>query len=194
MPPERPRGSFAGRGGGHRPRSPSPPFRPRDRFEMERPVRWERERVGWRGSPPPMGGGPPFRDRERDPHFERFSPHPHMRDPYTRPRDDPYERYPRDRERFQPPPRDFFGPQRDHFPPPRDRFHPDHPLRRGSPPPLPDFDRGLERDRRLSMEEWERDRRPVLAPMRREANGSKGQVDMEIIVINRQQRWDILDC
>ena len=184
VPLERNRGGFSGRGGRRYPRSPSPPYRPHhDRFEMDRPsMRWERDRMGWRGASPPMGDLP-YRDRERE-HYDRFPP-PHMRDPYARPRDDPYERYPRDRDRFGPP-RDYYGPPRDAYPPPRDRYPHDYPPHRGSPPPSY---RGslAERDQR---EEWERERRPPIpAPTARpEVAGDEKRVDMEIIVINRQQR------
>ena len=171
QPSQRFRGGFSGHGG----RRPSPPFRHRDRFEMERPMRWERERMGWRESSPPLGP-PPFRNRERDFYYDRFPPPP-MRDPYNRPRDDSFERYPpRDRERF-PPPRDMYGPPpRDTYappPPPRDRYGPDYP--RGSP----EYDRGGHEDR-------ERDKRPLFS--RSEPDVVKSGVDLEIIVINRQQR------
>ena len=188
-PPER-RGGYGGRGGGRRPRSPSPPYRHRDRYEMDRPMRWER--MNWRGgSPPPLG--PPFRDRDRDrdPYYDRYLPPP-GREPYSRPRDDPYERYGRDRERY-PPPRDFLSyggpPPRDH-PSPRSRYPPDYPPRWGSP----EYDRGPERERHMERMEREREResyrererRPVL-PRQEEDEGCR-PVDMEIIVINRQQR------
>ena len=184
-PPDRPRGNAGGRGG-RWPRSPSPPYRSHhDHFEMDRPpMRWERDR--WHGSPPPMGRGP-YHDRERDPHFDRFPPPPHMRDPYGRPRDDPYDYYPRDRDRFVPP-RDYYDP-----PHPRDRYPPyDYPPpRRGSPPTS--FDRGgPEWDRRMSIEERERgdrERRAVLPSPKAELNAEGRSVDLEIIVINRQQRW-----
>lgn len=213
---ERPHGGggfSGGRGGGGRraPRSPSPPFRPpphtHHRFEMDRPpppppMRWERERLGWRGggSPPPMGGGP-YHDRERDPHFDRGFPPPHMRDHYARPRDDPYERYPPrgDRERYIPPSRDFYGSPRDNFPPHyRDPYPYDYPppRGRGSPPP-PNFERGggPEWDRRMSIEEWERERekRGPLVPVKPDVGVGEGRrADMVIIVINRQQRYVLL--
>lgn len=148
-------------------------------------MRWERERMGWRGSPPPMGG-PPYRERERDLHFDRFPPS-QIREPYSRLRDDSYERFPRDRERFGPP-RDYFGPPRDNFQPPRDRYPHDYPPRRGSPPP--NYDWPPERDRRVSIEEWDRDRdrRSTPLPARTATDSDGRRVDMEIIVINRQQR------
>ena len=149
---------------------------------MDRHMRWERERMGWHGSPPPVGG-PPYRDRERDVHFDRFPP----RDPYARIRDDSYERYPRDRERFGPP-RDYFGPPRDNFPPPRDRYpyDYDYPPHRGSSPS--NFDWPPERERRVSIDDWERDKRAAPPPVRPATDGNGKRIDMEIIVINRQQR------
>lgn len=155
---------------------------------MDRPPpmpRWER---GWHGSPPPLGGVP-YHDHERDPHFDRFPP-PHMRDPYFRPRDDPYEHIPRDRDRFGPP-RDYYGPPRESFPPPHDRHPYDYPPRpRGSPP---NFERGGpgDWDRRVSTEEWERERekRVAFPPPKVEGDVEGKGVDLEIIVINRQQRY-----
>lgn len=155
---------------------------------MDRPPpmpRWER---GWHGSPPPLGGVP-YHDPERDPHFDRFPP-PHMRDPYFRPRDDPYEHIPRDRDRFGPP-RDYYGPPRESFPPPHDRHPYDYPPRpRGSPP---NFERGGpgDWDRRVSTEEWERERekRVAFPPPKVEGDVEGKGVDLEIIVINRQQRY-----
>ena len=193
-----------GRGGGRRGRrSPSPSFRSshHGRYDMDRPppLWWERERMGWRGSPPPVGGMPYHHDRERD--FDRLPPG-HMRgDPYGRPRDDPYERYqpPRDRDRFGPP-RDFYGSPRDSYPPPppHDRYPYDYPHPRGgrgaSPPTS--YDRGAppERERFSAHEEWEREKRPGPPPVplaKAEGGGAEGRsVDMEIIVINRQQRYE----
>ena len=183
------RGGFSSRGSNRRQHSPSPPYRHRDRYEMEHHSRYERG--GWRGSPPPMG--PPLRERDRDHYFDRYLPPP-IREPYSRPRDDPYERYGRERERFPPPlppPRDFhsYGGPRD-LPSPRERYPSDYPPRWGSP----EFDhRGPERERHLSLErerDWERERRPRLEapPPKQDVGRDRRPVDMEIIVINRQQR------
>ena len=203
--PARPPRGRGGRRGGHF-RSPSPPFRPphhRDHYDVDHPppMWWERERMGWHGSPPPVGGMP-HHDREGD--FERFPPPPHMRgEPYGRPRDDPYERHPlpRDRERFGPP-RDFYASPRDGYPlpSPHDRFSYDYPPPRGRrSPPLASYDRGgpPERDRFLSPDGWEKEREKrvvtaaaAAAPAKAEGGGGEGRsVDMEIIVINRQQRY-----
>ena len=142
-----------------------------------------------------MGGVPPYHDRERE--FDRYPPP--RGELYGRPRDDPYERYPppRDRDRFGAP-RDFYGPARDSYPPlhPHDRYHYDYPppRGRGSPPPaIYDRDGPPERDHYFAHEDhWEREKRAGLAPPPRSEGSGGGEgrsVDMEIIVINRQQRY-----
>lgn len=107
----------------------------------------------------------------RDPYFDPMFPPPHPRDFMRPPRDDPYD-HPRDRYPPPPPPmrmRDPYGP-----PEPYDRMGP--PLRereRPLPPPRPPTP-------------------PSLPPERRAGGGGGGggdrPTDMEIIVVNRQQK------
>ena len=153
-------------------RSPSPPPRFRDRYEFDRGRPWDR--FGRRSPPPP----PHFRPREpyHDPYYDRFMPP--MRDPYGpsygRPRDDPFDRY---RDRY-PPPRDFppYPPPRERdFPPYRDR----EPFDR-YPPDYPPAHEGRER------EPFDSPR----GPWRDSLDKKDGEklTDMEIVVVNRQQK------
>ncbi len=134
----------------------------------------EMERGRPRFRPPPF---PPR--RMMDPYFDLP-----MRDPYFRPRDDPYDRY----ERLPPPVHDL--PPR-HFPrespPPPRVFPPEPPFRSPEPPLWEEFGR-LREERRpsLRMSPPPPQPRPV-SPLPRPVEENK-PYDMQIILVNKAQK------
>ena len=173
------------------PGRPTGPSKPRERRERERERDKDRLRHHRSRSPPSrwpaaleyearlrqmerLAHGPPFHDPFRDPYFEAYGP-AKLRDPYARPREDPYDRH---RDRMGPypyhPPRDPHDRERDMFmydrfgpPPGRDSLESPPPSwLRGGPPPR---GRGS----------------PPVGEAR--AAGDR-HVDMEIIVVNKQQK------